>query len=350
MLALQKVAPMPGLELREVAPPAAPGANEVIVAIEATGVCGTDVHINHWTAGYEAMETAMPVTIGHETCGRIVRIGIGLDPACLGQRVTIRPSVVCRVCPACRGGDPDNCSGRRGIGIGRNGAFAEEVLVPAENCVVVPSDMDAEIAALTEPLTVCHEAVDTAGIQPGDRVLVLGPGSIGQGIALFAEAAGAGEIVICGRDDAARLDQTRALGFSQVVDSQKLGLTRVLAPWLGSVKFDVILEATGSPAVVPEALSVLAKRGRLVIVGIHPLPAKVDLTQLVRNHQQIRGSYRAPVETWAAVLSWMQSNTERVRKMISHRFELSEADAAVALAAGKQASKVMVLQGSRTWR
>lgn len=349
MLALQKTEPRSGLCLCEVGEPAAPGPGEVVIAVEATGVCGTDVHIAHWTPGYETMKTAMPVTIGHETCGRILQIGKEVVPACLGQRVTLRPSVLCHQCPACLSKDFDNCTGRRGIGIGRNGAFAPLVLVPAENCVPVPDGMEAEIAALTEPLTVCREAVDTARIEPGERVLVLGPGSIGQGIALFAEAAGAKEIVVAGRDDAARLQRVRALGFQNTVDSAGRGLTAALAPWLTNGGFDVILEATGSPAVIPEALSVLAKRGRLVIVGIHPRSAEVDLTRLVRNHQQICGSYRAPVETWPGVLNWMQANTVRLKQMISHRLPMANADEAVALAGGKQASKVMVLQAGGTW-
>ncbi|MBE9638635.1 zinc-dependent alcohol dehydrogenase [Salipiger mangrovisoli] len=345
MLALQKTAAAPGLELREVTAPPVPGPGEVLLAIEATGVCGTDVHIAHWTPGYESMQQAMPVTIGHETCGRVESLGAGVDPALHGRRVTVRPSVLCHSCAACLGGDPDNCTGRRGVGIGRNGAFAPQLLVPAENCVMVPDALDAEIAALTEPMTVCREAVDTAALKPGARVLVLGPGTIGQGIALFAEAAGAGEVVVLGRDDASRLAQLDALGFPQTADTLGRTLAEALVPWLDKGRFDVIFEATGAPSVVPEALSVLAKRGRLVIVGIHPAPAQVDLTALVRNHQQILGSYRAPVETWPEVLGWLEANAERARGMISHRLPLAAALDAVEIAGAKQASKVMVLQG-----
>lgn len=344
MLALQKTEAAPGLSLREVAEPGLPQPGEVVLAIEATGVCGTDIHIAHWTPGYESMTSAMPVTIGHETCGRVLRAGEGVDPALIGRRVTVRPSVLCHACPACVRGDEDNCTGRRGVGIGRDGAFAPFLTVLAENCVPVPDGMAAEIAALTEPLTVCHEAVDTAGLKGGERVLILGPGSIGQGIALFAEAAGAGEIVIVGRDDAARLQRLNALGFPNTVDSAGTSLSAALAPWLQTGGFDVILEATGAPSVIPEALSVLAKRGTLVVVGIHPAPAQVDLTALVRNHQTIRGSYRAPIATWTEVLTFLDRNAERVARMISHHFPMAEADRAVAEAGGKKASKVMVLQ------
>jgi threonine 3-dehydrogenase len=315
-----------------------------VIDIEATGICGTDVHIDHWTAGYESMTRAMPVTIGHETCGRVTACGPGVDETLVGQRVTIRPSVLCHSCAACVRGDFDNCTGRRGVGIGRNGAFAPKLLVPAENCVSVPEGMDAEIAALTEPMTVCKEAVDTAGDVLGTRVLVLGPWTSGQGLALFAEAAGAAQVVVAGRDDGPRLDRVRALGFSQTVDTVEQGMRTALQPWLQDGGFDVIFEATGAPSVVPEALGVLNKRGRLVVVGIHPAPAQVDLTALVRNHQQILGSYRAPVDTWPQVLAFLAAHTERVRGLISHRRPLSDAVAAVSLAGATQASKVMSLQ------
>ena len=344
MLALQKTQAAPGVTLQDVPAPPDPGPGEVLIDIEATGICGTDVHINHWTAGYESMRQAMPVTIGHETCGRVSALGPEVDRALMGQRVTVRPSVLCHACPACLSGDTDNCTGRRGVGIGRNGAFAPHLLVPAENCVPVREGMDAEIAALTEPMTVCREAVDSAGVLDGARVLVLGPGMIGQGIALFAEAAGAGPIVVAGRDDAARLERVKALGFPNTTDTLGQGLRDALGPWLQDGGFDVIFEATGAPSVVPEALSVLNKRGRMVIVGIHSAPAQIDLTALVRNHQKIIGSYRAPVETWPKVLAFLDRHTDRVRGLISHRSPLADAVAAIDLAGAKQASKVMIIQ------
>lgn len=345
MLALQKTQAAPGVSLREVPEPPAPGEGEVLIDIEATGICGTDVHIDHWASGYDSMRQAMPVTIGHETCGRVRSLGAGVDASLAGQRVTIRPSVLCHACPSCARGDFDNCTGRRGVGIGRDGAFAPQLLVPAENCVPVPDGMDAEIAALTEPMTVCREAIDTAGGLRNKRVLILGPGTIGQGIALFSEDAGAAQVVIAGRDDASRLARVQALGFRDTVDTIGKALPEALAPWLADGLFDVIFEATGVPSVVPEALSVLGKRGRLVIVGIHPAPAQVDLTGLVRNHQQILGSYRAPVETWPQVLAYLAAHPDRVREMISHRHPLAEAVAAMQRAGARQASKVMILQG-----
>ena len=153
----------------------------------------------------------MPVTLGHEFSGTIAAIGPGVRGIAVGTLVAVRPSVVCGRCATCVAGDFDACTKRKGIGVTRDGGLAKLVSVPADNCVVVPRDVDADIAALTEPMTVCAEAVATAGIKKGDRVLVLGPGNIGQGVALFAREAGAAQVVIVGKDDSLRLDVLRRM-------------------------------------------------------------------------------------------------------------------------------------------
>ena len=344
MLALQKLRPEPGIALREVPPLRDPQEGEVLIAVEATGICGTDLHIAAWTSGYASMRDAMPVTLGHEFCGTVLMAGPGAPSDVVGQRVTVRPSVLCHGCAACRLGDFDHCTGRKGIGIGRDGAFAAQVLVPWENCIAVPDAMPPEIAALTEPMTVCHEAVRTADIRGGERVLVIGPGTIGQGIALFAEAAGAAQVVVVGHDDAARLATLGELGFADTADSAGRSLTEAVAPWTGAGLFDVVIEAAGVPALVPEALGLLRKRGVLVIAGIHAAPASIDLTALVRDHKQIRGTYRAPVETWPEVVAYLSQHQARVAKMISARLPMAQAEEGFRLASAKNASKVMILQ------
>ena len=343
MRAVQKVRPEFGLDLREVPEPDAPLADEVIVSVAATGVCGTDLHIYEWTPGYEAMTQCMPVTLGHEFSGVIASVGSSVRGLDVGTLVAVRPSVVCGRCAACRDGRPDDCSHRTGLGVTRDGALARVVRVPAENCMPVPRGMDPHIAALTEPMTVSAEAVDTGEVQPGSRVLILGPGNIGQGAALFAREAGAARIVIAGKRDAPRLDVLRTMGFHDTVDTGERSLLDALAPYLADGKFDVVIEATGSPAVVQPALDVLRKRGILVVVGIHAKPASIDLTRLVRAHQQIRGSYRAPLATWPRVIAFLQRNADLVSNMITHRLPLDRAVEGIELSRTRSASKVLIV-------
>lgn len=341
MLALRKTAPEPGLHLREVPEPTAPGEGEVVIAVTAAGICGTDLHVADWTAGYAAMAQAMPVTLGHEFAGRIASAGSGVAQA-PGARVVVRPSVVCGRCGHCRGGRPEDCVTRRGIGIMRDGGFAAYACVPAENCVPVPDSLSDALAALTEPMTVSAEAVDTAGVRPGDTVLIIGPGTIGQGVALFTEAAGAARIVIAGRDDAARLATLRELGFDDAVDTQGGSLRDGLARAGLPLSYDRIIEAAGVPSLVGEALELLALRGVLTICGIHAKPASVDLTALVRRHQQIRGSYRAPLATWPRVIGYLDAHAARVGRLISDEVPLADAIAAFARARSRDASKILL--------
>lgn len=342
MRALRKTRPAFGAELCDVPAPDAPGPGEVIVDVAAACVCGTDLHIYAWTPGYAFMAEAMPVTLGHEFAGRVVDVGGGVETLRVGALVAVRPSVVCGRCGACARGDPDRCSARRGIGVTRDGGFAARVRVPAANCVVAPEGLAPEIVALTEPMTVSAHAVATGGVRPGHRVLVLGPGTIGQGIALFARAAGA-SVVVAGRDDTPRLGTLQALGFAETVDVGGRDLPVALAPYLEHGRFDVVLEATGAPAIVPQALDVLDARGVLVVCGIHPGPASVDLTRVVRNELSLRGSYRAPPETWPRVLAFLRDNAAAVTSMITHRMPLERALEGFELARSRVASKVVVV-------
>jgi threonine 3-dehydrogenase len=330
------------VELCDVAVPAAPAADEVIVAVGAAGLCGTDVHIYEWTPGYESMAGAMPVTLGHEFAGTIAATGSAVRDLPSGSIVAVRPSVTCGRCAACHAGREDDCTQRSGLGVTRNGGLARYACVPARNCVPVPADVDVHLAALTEPMTVAAEVVDTGGVQPGDRVLVLGPGNIGQGAALFAREAGAAHVVVVGRDDGPRLGVLRKMGFADTVDTADAGLEQALAAYLASGKFDVVIEATGVPSVVQAGLDVLRKHGVLVIAGIHPTPVTFDATRLVRAHQQIRGSYRAPLATWNRVIDFVRRERETMRHMITHTLPLAQALEAFELARTRSASKVLI--------
>jgi len=342
MKALQKIEPAFGLHFRDVQQPTAPAPGEVIVAVGATGVCGTDVHIYEWTGGYDSMTKAMPVTLGHEFAGTIAAVGGGVTALREGTKVAVRPSVVCGQCANCRAGLSDLCTQRRGIGVTRDGALASHVRVPVENCIAVPDALPLELAALTEPMTVCAEAVDNAALRTGERVLILGPGNIGQGAALFARAAGA-EVVVVGKDDGPRLAALRRMGFDDVVDLGERPLEEALATHLARGRFDAVIEATGVPPVVQQGLDVLKKRGIFVAVGIQPKPVTINLTKLVREHQQIRGSYRSPVPTWRRVVDFLSANATLAREMISHRLPLERAIEGLELSRTKAASKVVIV-------
>lgn len=342
MKALQKTQPAFGVELRDIAPPKAPGPGEVLIEVGATGICGSDLHVCEWTGGYEFVAPAMPLTLGHEFAGRITKIGSDVRGLAPGARVTVLPSVACGECPACRAGDPDQCANRVGLGMTKPGAFAPLVLAPAENCVALPDGVDDELAALTEPLTVGARAVEVGGVAPGDRVLILGPGTIGQAIAIMAREAGAREIVVVGRDDGPRIDCLHGLGFDRTIDVAKEPLESQLAR-LGGAGFDVVFEAVGIASTLNQGLTLLRKGGVLVVAGIHPAPVTIDVTRMVRDQQQLRGTHRASRAIWERVVRLLAEKGPMIRPMITHRVSLDDAVEGFELARRKLASKVIVL-------
>ena len=326
MLALRKTAAAFGLEFQHAPDPPPPGPAEVVVRVDAVGICGSDVHAYEWTAGYEFMVPHLPLTMGHEFCGTIIRNGTGSGFA-EGDRVTVIPFVYCGACAQCRAGDT---------------GFQAEVRVPSRCCVALPEGLDAELAALTEPLGVGAEAVLTGEVGLGDTVLVLGPGTIGQAIALFARLAGAARVIVAGRADAPRFDVLRALSFSELVDVADGPLKDQVLALTGGRAVDVVLEATGVPQTLVEGLSVLKKGGVIVAAGIHAEALVLPLTDFVRMRHQLRATHGAERRTWDRVLAHLSRATESFRPMITHRLPLARGIEGFELARQRVASKVIL--------
>jgi threonine dehydrogenase-like Zn-dependent dehydrogenase len=337
MQALQKTRAAAGLDLVDVPRPTLePGTDDVLVQVRATGICGSDLHVDDWTPSYAFIAPSIPVTIGHEF------VGVAQTGPLAGRRVVVRPSVTCGACAACVDGRHDDCERRRGIGMTRDGAFAGWVRVPLRNCVAVPDALSDELAALTEPLTISMQALRIAGDVAGLRVLVMGPGTIGQGIAALARRAGASQVVVSGFDDAARFEALRAMGFDALVDVKTQSLAEGARTFTGGAPFDLVFEATGVPETITEALALLRRNGIVVVTGIHARPLALDLTPLVRNQQQLRGSFRPPESDWPLALALLAEMDAVLRPMVSHVLPLSQAHEGFALAHGKHASKVLL--------
>jgi 2-desacetyl-2-hydroxyethyl bacteriochlorophyllide A dehydrogenase len=321
-------------------PELAPG--DVLIEVTATGICGSDLHIDHWAPAYRFVGRAIPVTLGHEFSGRVTSCGEDVTSLVVGQRVVVMPSVTCGICKHCRSGDVERCRTRKGIGVTRDGAFARFVAAPAGNCLPIPDGVDARLAALTEPLTVSQQAVDQGEVGSGDRVLVLGPGSIGQGIAVLARLAGAAEVVVCGIDDASRLATVAALGFENRIDLANEGDAARLGRLTGD-GFDVVIEATGAPAAMDQGLARLRPGGIFVATGIHALPVTMDVTRIVRNQLRLRGSYRSPLATWNKVMATLAASPAAFAPMITHWVPLSDGLIAFAMAHRRQGSKILLM-------
>lgn len=325
MLALRKLAPGFGVALSETAEPAAPGPGEALVAVEAAGICGSDLHIyDAKGSAYDFMWPRLPLTLGHEFCGRVVGLGAGAPAALLGRRVVALPV---------------------GLGTQRDGCFAPRLTVPAANCLPIPDTLDSALGALIEPLTVAQHALALSGLAAGQRVLIMGAGAIAQGTALFARLAGARQIVVSGHDDAHRFATLRGMGFDTLVDRAEAGATEHLAALAGD-GFDAVIEMTGVPSTIDEGLGLLRRQGILVATGIHPAPGTVDITRVVRNQLQLRGSYGNTRDGWQQVIDTVAAHAALFAPLVTHRYALRDGLQAFDAAYRRMATKVLLFPQS----
>ncbi|HEY8980246.1 MAG TPA: alcohol dehydrogenase catalytic domain-containing protein [Streptomyces sp.] len=250
------------------APEAAPG--EVVVDVERAGVCGTDVefytghmaYLHHGHASY-------PLRPGHEWCGRVTRVGPGVDAAWLGRRVMGDTMLGCGDCRRCRRGHQHVCDRRQEVGVrgGRAGALAEQLAVPASSLHALPEQVDAELGALVEPGGNALRAARATGAGQGDRVLVFGPGTIGLLTALFLRAQGA-EVHLLGITPES-LAFARSLGFTHVWQS------------VPDLPYDAVVDASTAVELPARALELVEPSGRVVYIGLAREPSLVDTRTLV---------------------------------------------------------------------
>ncbi|MGY1602286.1 zinc-dependent alcohol dehydrogenase [Geodermatophilus sp. SYSU D00815] len=251
-------------------PVAAPG--EVVVDVERVGVCGTDVELFTGELSYlQTGHSSYPLRPGHEWCGRVRAVGAGVDAAWLGRRVMGDTMLGDRTCRRCRRGDQHVCEQRQEVGIrgGRHGALAEQLAVPAWSLHALPDGVDEVLGALVEPGGNAWRAAHAAGVGPGDRALVIGPGTIGLLTAMFLRAAGA-EVHLLGVTEGS-LAFARGLGFADA-------RTRETLP---DLPFDAVVDASTDPGSPALALDLVEPAGRVVCIGIAGTPSTIDTRRLL---------------------------------------------------------------------
>jgi threonine dehydrogenase-like Zn-dependent dehydrogenase len=256
--------------VREV-PAAVAVPGEAIVDVERVGVCGTDVEFFTGEMAYlHEGHARFPMRPGHEWAGTVSAVGDGVDPGWIGRRVMGDTMLGDGICRRCRKGHQHVCENRQEVGIrgGRPGALAEQLAVPVTSLHELPDTVDAVLGALVEPGGNALRSAQAAHLRPGDRALVLGPGTIGLLVAMFARAAGA-EVHLMGRSYGS-LDFARTLGFEH-------GWTEDGLP---DLPFDAVIDASNSPHLPARALELVEPAGRVVYVGLAGSPSHVDTRRL----------------------------------------------------------------------
>jgi len=308
--AVVNFAPEPhSVELREFARPE-PGPEDVILAVEAVGVCGSDLH--QWTASH-SWKVNYPVVLGHEFGGRIAALGAAVRGWREGDRaVSETAAVINPDSPLSRAGLYNLDPSRKGFGYGVDGAMTRFVRVPARCLHRVPDGLPMEQAALTEPCCVAYNAVMNHGrIRPGDRVVVLGPGPIGILCAAMARLAGAQVALVGLERDRARLEVAKAYGCEVII-----GDASAWAQARDGLGVDGVVDAAGASAALKTALELVRPAGWISKVGWGPQPLNFSLDPLVQKNVTLQGSFSHNWPVWERVLALLGSGQLDVRPIL----------------------------------
>jgi len=320
MKALVKSRAEPGLWLQDVPEPTY-GIDDVLIKVLKTGICGTDVHIYNWDS-WAQKTIKLGTVIGHEFVGKIAAVGSNVHGLNVGDVVSVEGHIVCGRCRNCLAGRRHLCANTLGVGVNRDGAFAEYVAVPALNVWHCDPKVPLEVYAIFDPLgNAAHTALSYDLV--GEDVLITGAGPIGVSAVPMALKAGARFVVVTDVNDY-RLGLADKLGATAVVNVASQDLRAVMNSLGMQEGFDVGLEMSGNPAGLRQMIDTMAHGGKIAMLGIQSGETAVDWDAVVFKGLNIRGIYgRMFGETWYKLTSMIRSGMD-IGKVITHRFSYKD--------------------------
>ena len=341
MKALVKSKAKPGLWLEDVPKPNI-GINDVLIKVNRTGICGTDMHIYKWDAWAEKT-IPVPMVVGHEFVGEIIEVGSNVKDFFPGEIVSGEGHVVCGRCRNCLAGRRHLCADTKGIGVNRPGAFAEFISLPMTNVWHHKPDMDLDVASIFDPF---GNAVHTALSFPvlGEDVLITGAGPIGIMAAAIVRHAGARFVVVTDVNEY-RLDLAKKMGATIALDVRKGKLADVKEQLGMTEGFDVGLEMSGNPSAFRDMIDNMCHGGKIAMLGIPSGDMAIDWNKVVFNMLTIKGIYgREMYETWYKMTVMLQSGLN-IKPVITHRYPYTEFEKGFDVMLSGQSGKVVL-----TWQ
>ena len=296
-------------------PDPSPGPDDVVIAVEACGLCGSDVH------SVQNGQCAPGQILGHEFSGRIVAVGSNVTGWAEGQPVAASPLGSCGKCRICVRGMPFRCPAAPNIGVTCQGAYAEYAAVPARQLVALPPELPVELGSHAEPLSVGTQAVKLASVGPGDPVLVYGVGPIGLYAIMALRLAGAGPIVAAGRS-AGRRAAAADVGADVVIDSREISVEEYAAQ--SGTRFAAVLECSAAPGAFTEGLAVLEPGGTCVEVALTPEIASLPLFGMLSEGLHLVGACAFSDETYRESVAHIAAGRVPVERLVSERVSLDE--------------------------
>ncbi len=330
-----------GLTVEEVDAPV-PGEGEVLVAIKAAGLCGTDLHI----AREQSFPTARsPITLGHEGAGVIVALGAGVSDWSVGERVTFYPSISCGSCRACKGGRISLCPTARILGVHTDGTFAELISVPAGSLIKLPASVSFEIGAiLSDAVATAYHAVCKRGaLNRGERVAIFGCGGVGCQAIIFARQAGAARIIAVDLS-AGALARAEQVGATDLVRGGEEAPSKTIKALTAGEGVEAAFEFVGSARTVMEAMRSVGRPGRVIVVGVGADKVELPpLTSFVGKELSLIGSMGSYREDLTEVIELVTGGKISLDEAVTHRFALTEVNAAMETLATKKGAPVRVV-------
>ena len=338
MKALVKRKAVPGLWLEDVPEPKV-GINDVLIKVDRTGICGTDLHIYKWDE-WASRTIPVPMVVGHEFVGEIVAVGSNVTDFHPGQVVSGEGHVVCGRCRNCLAGRRHLCADTKGVGVNRPGAFAEYLVLPVTNVWVHSDTIDRDVASIFDPFgNAVHTALSFDLL--GEDVLVTGAGPIGIMGAAIARHAGARYVVITDVNPY-RLDLAKQLGVTMAVNSREKSLRDVQNELGMKEGFDVGLEMSGNPQAFRDMIGNMAHGGKIALLGIPEKEMSIDWNTVIFNMLTIKGIYgREMYETWYKMTVMIQGGLD-LMPVITHRFHYTEFQKGFEVMRGGDCGKVIL--------
>jgi len=319
MKALVKSKPEKGLWMEQVDIPEI-GVNDILIKVKKSAICGTDLHIYRWDE-WSQNTIKTPMTIGHEYVGTVGKMGEGVTDFKIGDRVTGEGHIACGHCRNCRRGRKHICENTVGIGVNRDGSFAEYVKVPSSNVMKMNDDIPDDMLAIMDPF---GNATHTALSWPllGEDVLVTGAGLICSMCVAIAKFAGARYVVATETNDY-RIELAKKMGATRVVNPLKENLNDVMKD-LGMIGFDIGLECSGSPHAFNDMLDSMYNSGKISLLGILPPKTGINWDKVIFKGLTLKGIYgREMFETWYQIEQMLHTGLD-LSPMITHQFPIDE--------------------------
>ena len=338
MKVLAKLKAEPGIWLDECPKPEM-GHNDVLIKIKKTAICGTDMHIYNWDA-WSQETIPVPMVVGHEYVGVIEALGQEVKGYNVGDRVSGEGHITCGHCRNCRAGKRHLCRNTYGVGVNRQGAFAEYLVIPAENAFKIPDDISDDMAAIFDPFgNATHTALSFDLV--GEDVLITGAGPIGVMAVAICRHVGARNIVVTDINDY-RLHLAQQMGATRTVNVSKEKLSDIMKE-LGMVEgFDVGLEMSGVGTAFSGMLESMNHGGNVAILGIPSADTKVDWNQIIFKGLHLKGIYgREMYETWYKMVAMLQSGLN-LTPIVTHHFDVDDFQKGFDIMGSGQSGKVIL--------